>query len=464
MSSRQLPAGFLEMLSSLGLDGLGKALSEGEPCTSVRFNALRGVTAADTDFRGAMVPWCSRGLYLDERPRFTADPMFHQGCYYVQEASSMFHAYIVEQLTKDMTSPIRLLDSCAAPGGKTTAAIDSLPEGSLVVANEYVPSRAAVLRENIIKWGYPSCVVTRGDTMSFRKLKDSFDIVIADVPCSGEGMMRKDEDAVAQWSQGLIRDCAMRQREIIDNLWPSLKPGGHLIYSTCTFNRSENEEMVSHIINELGGESVEIDIDSRWGIAPGIDTEAHCYRFMPGCLRGEGLFVAVIRKAGESRHEKFPQRKDRGDRNKASQQLSEASSWLSADARSEFEVYVSDDRINAFPRIHSDMLRRIKKEIDVIHEGVLIGNIKGKNVVPSQSLALSPLLRPDAFPTCGLDRETALSYLAGEAVCLPDDTPRGLILTTYADRPLGFAKNIGRHSNNLYPTPWRIKSKNLIIS
>lgn len=458
MPSRLLPEQFLTMLADLGLEELKTALEEGEPCTSVRLNTGKNVTDEDIPFKGSRIPWCNAGLYLDQRPRFTFDPALHQGCYYVQEASSMFHGYIVGKLFGNAGSPVRVLDSCAAPGGKTTGVIDSLPDGSLIVANEYVPSRAAVLRENLIKWSYPSCVVTRGDTAAFRRLKDTFDLIIADVPCSGEGMMRKDAEAISQWSTGLIRECAERQWEIVNNLWPSLKPGGIMIYSTCTFNRSEDEEMVERIISEFGAESVDIEVDPEWGIAGGIDTDASCYRFMPHRLRGEGLFVAILRKPGENRGER-QQSKNKTKSAKATPQLTSAKSWLTDEASSEMEIYADDDRINAFPRLHADTLRKIKKELDVIHEGVLIGNVKGRDLIPSQSLALSPCLRKDAFPTVEIDGRTAISYLSGDAITLPDGTPRGFILLTNRQRPLGFVKNIGNRSNNLYPAPWRIKSK-----
>lgn len=458
MPSRLLPEQFLTMLADLGLDELKTALAEGEPCTSVRLNTGKNVTDEDIPFKGSRIPWCNAGLYLDQRPRFTFDPALHQGCYYVQEASSMFHGYIVGKLFGNAGSPVRVLDSCAAPGGKTTGVIDSLPYGSLIVANEYVPSRAAVLRENLIKWSYPSCVVTRGDTAAFRRLKDNFDLIIADVPCSGEGMMRKDAEAISQWSTGLIRECAERQWEIVNNLWPSLKPGGIMIYSTCTFNRSEDEEMVERIISEFGAESVDIEVDPEWGIAGGIDTDASCYRFMPHRLRGEGLFVAILRKPGENRGER-QQSKNKTKSAKATPQLTSAKSWLTDEASSEMEIYADDDRINAFPRLHADTLRKIKKELDVIHEGVLIGNVKGRDLIPSQSLALSPCLRKDAFPTVEIDGRTAISYLSGDAITLPDGTPRGFVLLTNRQRPLGFVKNIGNRSNNLYPAPWRIKSK-----
>lgn len=460
MARRTLPEEFLGRLTEMNLKQLGEALAEGEPCVSVRVNPSKGVSMSDLPVAAEPVPWCDGGFYLAERPRFTFDPLLHQGGYYVQEASSMFHSHIVRQLSGENTGPLRVLDSCAAPGGKTTAVIDSLPEDSLTVANEYVPSRAAVLRENLIKWSSPATIVTRGDTAAFRRLKNSFDLIIADVPCSGEGMMRKDPEAIAQWSEGLVRECAERQWMIISNLWPALKPGGHMIYSTCTFNRTENEEMVDRIICELGGESVSIDINPDWNISPGISTPHSCYRFMPDRLRGEGLFVAVIRKEGDwhptvtqtsSRHPK--------NRSKSTPLLNEASGWINSLWADKMTVYTEDDRISAFPSSHSDLLKKIKAELDVIHEGVPLATVKGRDIIPTQTLALSPILSSNAFPTYGLTRDEALAYLSGEALTLPDNTPKGFILLTYSGRPLGFVKNLGRRSNNLYPTPWRIKSK-----
>ena len=261
-----LPEGFVKMLSDIGLGDAAAALAEGSPEVSVRVNRHKP-SAVDS---AEIVPWCEDGRYLSERPVFALDPCWHQGRYYVQEAGSMFVGHVVRSLSREWTGPVAALDACAAPGGKTTAVIDALPEGSLVVANEYVPSRAAVLKENIVKWGCPSVIVTRGDTASLARLGEMFDLVVADVPCSGEGMMRKDEDAVAQWSEGLVRDCAALQWEIVCNLWETLRPGGVMVYSTCTFNLEEDERNVARIIGELGGESVEIPVGEGWGITPAI--------------------------------------------------------------------------------------------------------------------------------------------------------------------------------------------------
>ncbi|MDE6377983.1 MAG: hypothetical protein K2K72_04480, partial [Duncaniella sp.] len=209
-----LPALFVEMLHELGLGDAAEALT-GTPEVSVRLNRAKPRPAIASTAGAVSVPWCERGIYLPERPSFTLDPQWHQGLYYVQEAGSMFHSYITSWLIGETTAPLRVLDACAAPGGKTTAVIDTLPEGSVVVANEYVPARAAVLKENLIRWGYPSVIVTRADTAAFSRLEETFDLIIADVPCSGEGMMRKDDDAVAQWNVGLIDECASLQRHIV---------------------------------------------------------------------------------------------------------------------------------------------------------------------------------------------------------------------------------------------------------
>lgn len=434
--------------------GLAEVLDSGAPEVSIRFNREKnaGITLADT------VPWSAgRGSYLSERPVFTLDPALHQGRYYVQEASSMFHGHVVAALTADAVGPLVVIDACAAPGGKTTAVIDSLPEGSLMIANEYVPARASVLRENLIKWGYPATIVTRGDTASIAQLGPVADIIVADVPCSGEGMMRKDAEAVAQWSPALVGQCVARQREIVANLWDALKPGGLMIYSTCTFNRHENEEMVGYIIDELGGESVEVPgIDPAWGIAPAVGTAAYCYRFMPHLLRGEGLFVSVVRKPGESGRERFKSRPAKGG--KPAVVPADVKKFVSGAAEMEWSIS-PDGRINAFPSRWVPLLQSVEKNLSVIHHGIVVGRTKGRDILPDQSLAMSTALSPSAFPRVELDRDTALAYLRCEAISLPSDTPRGHLLVTYNNIPLGFVKNLGNRANNLYPKEWRILMK-----
>lgn len=443
----------LEQYGSSTLDGLVESLAL-PPAVSVRCNTLKAVVRP-TGCRP--VAWCGNGFYLDHRQQFTFDPAMHQGLYYVQDASSMIISHIVKELTREASKPLTYLDACAAPGGKTTAAIDSLPSGSLVIANEYNSTRAAVLRENVIKWGYPACIVTRGDTARISRLENFFDIIATDVPCSGEGMFRKEPDAVAQWSRRLVSECAARQREIIDNVWSALKPGGYLIYSTCTFNRDENEEMVQYICDRYGAVSIGLPFPEDWHIAGGISTGHRCYRFLPHMVEGEGLFVSVMRKPdGNGMPSKVKKNRNAARPVKIPGQiLKTACQWI-ADAE-KYDFTVNGDNITAFPKMHSQAKDIIDACLDVIHEGVTVATIKGKDLIPSQSLLLSTALDTDAFPCHEVDYPTAIAYLRREAITL-DDAPRGYVIVTYGNRPLGFVKNLGNRANNLYPQEWRILS------
>lgn len=455
-----LPHEFLQEIDRYGSDamqGLVESLAGTEASISVRANRYKCTTAPSGAER---VPWCERGWYLPSREAFTFDPALHQGLYYVQDASSMILSHIVTAISAT-DKPLRYLDACAAPGGKTTAAIDALPAGSLVVANEYVPARAGVLRENIIKWGYPATVVSRGDTSRLGRLKGFFDIIAADVPCSGEGMFRKEPDAVAQWSQALIRECVARQREIADNLWLALTPGGYFIYSTCTFNRHENEEMVSYLVDNFDAESIAIDMPHKWNITPGIDTPHHCYRFMPHKTKGEGLFVAVLRKKDDgptATHTLKTRKPGRQPLRHDAPSLKEIKGWIT-DSGS-IDIDIERETAVAFPKAFSQEYALLSSHLDIIHHGVTVATIKGRDMIPSQSLALATVLNRDAFPDCEVDYATAIAYLRRESVTL-DDAPRGYVLLTYRGLPLGFVKNIGNRANNLYPQEWRILSSHL---
>ena len=244
------------------------------------------------------VPWCPEGYYLKGRPQFTFDPLFHAGCYYVQEASSMFVTHILRTIINYQLSIVNCLDMCAAPGGKSTAIRTVLPEGSTLVSNEPIPTRAQILLENITKWGWPDCIVTNNYPRDFRKAKAKFDIILCDVPCSGEGMFRKDPNAIGEWSLQNVEKCWRLQREIVADAWECLNPGGILIYSTCTYNTKENEENVRWMMEEYGAEALDIPTKPEWGITgsllPGF--YAPVYRFIPGFTRGEGLFICALRK------------------------------------------------------------------------------------------------------------------------------------------------------------------------
>lgn len=439
---------FVEMIAGYGnlMDGLVETLCETHPPVSIRLNSRKIYEPPQGAKR---VPWACRGWYLPERPSFTLDPALHQGRYYVQEASSMIVGEIAMKLAEGAGGPLRYLDACAAPGGKTTAVIDALPEGSLVVANEYVLRRAAILAENLIKWGYPDTVVSRGDTCRFSKLTGLFDIIGVDAPCSGEGMFRKDEEAVAQWSPALVAECAARQKEILANVWPSLRQGGYLIYSTCTFNRHENEEIVAWMSDELGAETVDMEFPVEWGIAAGIDTTHHCYRFLPYRLNGEGLFVAVVRKLDGDEMRLKPVKTVNADK-----ALEPLKMWLSDGEERLMEM--NGDKVIAYHRRHADAIGALRRSLDIVSCGVDVAEVKGRDFAPTQSLAMSSTFKENSFPIVAVDRDTALTYLRRESVTLPGGTPKGYVLLAYDSQPLGFVKNLGNRSNNLYPAAWRI--------
>lgn len=273
-----------------------EAFNEEAP-TSIRLNPRWGAEPSGID----RVPWAREGFYLEDRPQFTFDPLFHAGCYYVQEAASMFVTHILRQFVKE---PVAMLDLCAAPGGKSTAAISVLPEGSTLVSNEPVHARAQILLENITKWDWPNCTVTNNYPRDFRKAKARFDVILCDVPCSGEGMFRKDTQTIGEWSLQNVEKCRRLQREIVTDAWACLNPGGLLIYSTCTFNTKENEENVRWILDGFDAEILEVPTELSWNITGSLleDFDAPVCRFIPGITRSEGLFVCALRKSGYPKH------------------------------------------------------------------------------------------------------------------------------------------------------------------
>ena len=441
-----LPEAFIEQLRGL-LPGEWEALvdtiTSSEPSVAVRVNEARGVDVPDGVRR---VPWCGQGFYLADRPSFTFDPDWHAGRYYVQDASSMFIAHVIKHLVKD---PVRYLDLCAAPGGKTTAAMQALPQGSLVVANEIVPPRARVLVDNVIRWGSPRCVVTSNAPAQVGKMADFFDVIATDVPCSGEGMMRKDDEAIAQWTPALVEQCAQRQREILADVWTALRPGGLLIYSTCTYNRQENEQMADFIANELGATSLEVPIDPSWNIHGAIGSDIHGYRFMPHRVDGEGLFMAVFRKDGDGPRQ-VPRIKEKNT--KKADEIGK--NWLSQP--DEYAIDQQGDLSIAVPKDIQREVTALRATLNVLHAGVELATVMGRKTVPHHALAMSTARAGEAFPTCEVDYPTALRYLRGESITV--DGPRGHVLIAHEGAVLGLANNLGNRANNLYPKPLRILS------
>lgn len=423
---------------------------------SVRINQRKSASAENS---ADVVSWCPQGRYLNERPQFTYDTKLHTGNYYVQDASSMILDYIAQRLCSDGNG-VRYLDLCAAPGGKSTAVINSLPMGSLMVSNEIIGTRAQILRENIIKWGSENCVVTNNDSAQIGELTHFFDIIAADVPCSGEGMFRKDAQAVEQWNLSLVKECVERQRMIIDNIWDALKPNGYLIYSTCTFNAEENEQMVDYILDNFDAECVDMQISDSWGIRKGLDDNKFCYRFMPHITRGEGLFLAVLRKGDAPCSDRSENLRKRAVKNSKvsylpQSQLAIAKSWLMDGDR--FKYIVEGEDIYAVEDRWLNDIILLKKSLRVIHSGVHLAKLKGRDLIPTQSLALSCCLNRGAWELVEVSYKVAIDYLRSEAIVV-DSSTRGVLLITFDGEPLGFVKNLGNRANNLYPKEWRIRS------
>lgn len=421
-----------------------------EPVVSIRCNERKFSPDDALD----AVPWASAGRYLAERPMFTADPLFHAGCYYVQEASSMFLEQAVRQF---VTAPVRALDLCAAPGGKSTHLLSLLPSGSMLVSNEPVPQRAQVLVENVVKWGNAAAVVTKNEPADFAPFRNFFDFVLVDAPCSGEGMFRKDAFAVEQWSVSNVELCARRQKEILADIWDSLRPGGLLVYSTCTFNREENEDCVEWIARELGAEPLEVAVEPGWNITGSLTAEGlPVYRFIPGYTSGEGLFMAVLRKEGDA---PLAQPKKISRIQTASAKVkAEASAWLVNGE--DFDYIMQGDCVVAMPKAHTNAMLALQQKLRVLHCALPLCEVKNNKLLPVHALAMSSELRAEAFANVALDRKQALAYLHRDVLVL-DNAPLGMLLLTYEGTPLGFAKNVGNRANNLYPAEWRIRKNPL---
>lgn len=400
------------------------------------------------------VGWSETGYYLPERLSFTFDPLFHAGAYYVQEASSMF---LEQAIRTYVGKPVKCLDLCAAPGGKSTHLLSLLPEGSLLVSNEVIRSRSNILAENITKWGNPNSIVTNNDPEEIGRLTHLFDVIVTDVPCSGEGMFRKDIDSTGEWSVANVNLCAARQRRIIHDIWNALKPGGLLVYSTCTYNTEEDEDNIHYIIEELGAEALSIPIKEEWQISGPLHYEHPVYRFFPHKTKGEGFFLAALRKASAEINEIRPKSKNKKDKGKAAPAIpSLINKWLLKPDN--FRIELHNDTILAIPAVHYDTWQLLSAQLRIVSAGIRIGEVKGKDILPSHSLALSTAVNKEAFSRAEVSWEEAIKYLKKEALLLPAEIEKGYVLICYQGFPLGFVKHLGNRANNLYPQEWRIRS------
>lgn len=472
-----LPAGFCRQMEQLmGAQAASLLASlEAEATTGVRLNGRKqtGAHAVADTLQAATgecpqpVEWCRSGLRLARRPAFTLMPGLHAGAFYVQDPSSMITRTVVgmlaDKLMAGRTSAPALLDLCAAPGGKTTAAIDALPDGSVVVANEFEPARVGALRTNLMRWGYPNVAVTCGSGALFAAMPGMFDIVMTDVPCSGEGMMRKEPEARRQWNEALVKQCATLQREIADAAVEALRPGGYLVYSTCTFNEEENEQQVRYLIDTYGLTPIGIRTALVGSAGEGVPAPAlggvEGMRFMPHITRGEGLFMAVLQKPADAPFgAAAPFSQPRAPKSKGKQPPAHkdlAARMLAAP--DDFDIEASADKLVAMPKALRPYLAALPKKARLVAAGVELGTIKGKDFVPSHALAMSLAYRRGSFPEVEVDEATAVNYLRRQPLILKGDAARGFVLLTFDGLSLGWAKNIGSRANNLYPKELGIK-------
>jgi 16S rRNA C967 or C1407 C5-methylase (RsmB/RsmF family)/NOL1/NOP2/fmu family ribosome biogenesis protein len=442
------PEAFINRLKTqdyIDSESLLSALKEPSP-VSIRMNRRKwDRTPKDSE----QVPWCSDGYYLKRRPSFILDPLFHAGAYYPQEASGMF----LEQIFRQIINPqdnLRILDLCGAPGGKSTHLSSLLYEKGLLVANEVIRARAAILRENLTKWGLSNSIVSQSDPVIFGKIPGFFDIILVDAPCSGEGMFR-DAVAVAEWSEKNTRLCSDRQKRILMDVWPALKKNGILIYSTCTFNPEENERNIKWFSDQGEFESIKLDVSEFNGITVIDYNGIYGYGFYPGKIKGEGLFISVLRKTEGDRTD------DRLSRTLNINRLTKEEfgiieKWTLFDPQAAFKT---GDELIAPAGLPPD-IGRLAGKIKVIRWGTSVCTRKGNSFIPSHELALSASYKKGSFPEIDLDIGKALDYL-GRKDLKGVTCNKGWNVFRYRSMNLGFANNIGTRINNYYPAGWRIK-------
>lgn len=462
-----IPADFIPLITQ----DLGEAEAqsllqslETTPPTSIRINQKKTTDTVHLPLQTSKTTeWCPWGYYLSSRPIFTGDPLFHAGLYYVQEASSML-LYQIRKLL-DENQPITALDLCAAPGGKSTLLLDMLPEGSTLLCNEIVPQRAHILVENLQKWGNPNSVITSATPEKLGRLRNQFDLILVDAPCSGEGMFRKDPAARCEWSASSPQVCADRQRSIIDDIWHTLRDGGLFVYSTCTMNRSENEDIVEYILNEYEANAIDLG-QIGGGVWRSPLSLAPCYRMLPHRVEGEGLFMAVFRKGDlqtPNRTKEAKRSKKCPSHRRTSNEISqELKSWLTP-SDIDWIWEKSDDQVIAYPKSQEGLLSALRAtKITPLTYGVVMAEVKGKSVIPLAPLALSNQLSRKAFEEIEVDLPTAIAYLSKESITLSGEVSHGIKLICYQSVPIGFVKHLGNRTNNLYPTHWRIRHREQI--
>lgn len=406
----------------------------------------------DTPVKWERIPWTSNGYYLSERPSFTFDPAFHGGAYYVQEASSMFLEQALKQTT-DLSKDIRVLDLCAAPGGKSTLLQSLITPGSLLISNDVIKTRAAILEENLTKWGVANTIVTNNDPAHFARLENFFDVLVIDAPCSGSGLFRRDEEAIKEWSEQNVQLCSQRQQRILADSFACLKEGGVLVYSTCSYSKEEDEDILDWLMQEFELESLPLQTDPAWGIVETISnaSKASGYRFFPDQVKGEGLFLACFRKKEGSSNTVRPPKKTKWQKiSKA--EVAVIQPWLNDQLS--IQLWKQGDMIIALPTSLEEALHVAAEHLYLRKAGIIIGKLAGNGLVPDHALALSNLLATSTVAV-SLKRDSALQYLRREEVTISAQQT-GWTLVKYDGISLGWIKVLPNRINNYYPSAWRI--------
>ncbi len=440
----QLPAALLNSLQ--GLKGFDKESfeevhSSGQQITSIRLNPFK---KADFQNQKSEIPWTEHGYYLETRPSFTFDPLFHAGCYYVQEASSMFLEQAFRKTT-DLSKQLRVLDLCAAPGGKSTHIQSLISKDSLLVSNEVIRSRAAVLKDNIVKWGSPNVVVTNNDPKDFARLQNYFDVIVVDAPCSGSGLFRRDPGAITEWSENNVQLCSQRQQRILADIWPALKNDGILIYSTCSYSRQEDEEIVSWLKTEFSVAAITLPVDPGLGITI---SDGGC-RFWPDKVKGEGFFIACFQK---KEGDDYVALKIKGKAEPiTNKERTIINNWVKSDGLS-FVKHA--ETVYAWPEILYNDFNLLLGQLRVIYSGVLTGVLMRDKLVPDHALAMSDIFSA-SVGKIELAYEDARKYLQRKELRL-DTQFRGWHLAAFQGHPLGWINILPNRINNYYPKELRI--------
>jgi len=456
-----LPASLIHSLQNIkgfNEEAFKQVHQSGVQITSVRLNPNKIFNSQFSIFNSQLekVPWSSNGFYLKERPSFTLDPIFHAGVYYVQEASSMFLEEAIKQ-TVDLGKPIKVLDLCAAPGGKSTLIQSIISKDSLLVSNEVIKTRVNILAENITKWGAANVIVTNNDPKDFQRLQNYFDVIVVDAPCSGSGLFRKDPNAINEWSENNVELCAQRQQRILADIMPSLKEGGVLIYSTCSYSQQEDEAIGDWLSGELKVESLKLKVEEEWNVVETVseNEKIFAYRFYPDKVKGEGFFIAAFQKkyADEVKSEKSKAK--RNTDKLTSKEIEILKPYLNnAD---EFFFIKQNDEVIALPLHLEKELETIQSSLYIKKAGVRLGTIIRNELIPAHDLALSNIINA-VVTRLEVDRETALQYLRKAEINI-ESTMKGWVLLTHQQLPLGWIKIMSNRTNNYYPKEWRILNK-----